>query len=161
MTAREEKFCCYYAMNGNAKYSATMSGYKISPEKNAVHLLMREDIRRKVREYRNRCFDNLKSMATAGYAHLAFGNIADCVRLIYSENLDTLALDTMDLYMISEIKKPKDGSMEIKFFDRLKALEKLTEINQMSEENSIPFYKALEKSADLFNGIEGDNDVPD
>ena len=31
----------------------------------------------------------------------------------------------MDLFLVSEIKRPKDGSMEIKFFDRLKALEKL------------------------------------
>ena len=35
--------------------------------------------------------------------------------------------------MVSEIKRPKDGSMEIKFFDRLKALEKL---ESKSQENS-------------------------
>ena len=36
----------------------------------------------------------------------------------------------MDLYSVSEIKRPKDGSMEIKFFDPLKALEKLYETNK-------------------------------
>ena len=34
-------------------------------------------------------------------------------------------LRNMDLFLVSEIKKPRDGNMEIKFFDRLKALEKL------------------------------------
>ena len=51
----------------------------------------------------------LPQLASAGYYRMAFGGVAG----------------EMDLFMISEIKKPKDGMLEIKFFDRLKALEKL------------------------------------
>ena len=35
----------------------------------------------------------------------------------------------MDLFLISEIKRPKDGAMEIKLFDRVKALEKLENLS--------------------------------
>ena len=54
----------------------------------------------------------------------------------------------MDLFNVSEIKRKKNGEMEIKFFDRLKALEKLTDITDMSssdEENSI--FHAIAKGA--------------
>ena len=48
----------------------------------------------------------------------------------------------------SEIKMPKSGGIEIKFFDRLKALEKLKEISHSSSgDSALPFYDALERSA--------------
>ena len=54
---------------------------------------------------------------------------------------------------MAEIKKPKGGGLEIKFFDRIKALEKLGEISETSQDNSaIPFYEALEKSAASLSG---------
>ena len=159
MTPKEDKFCCFYALNGNARLSAVLSGYKNVPEVKAMKLLMRKDIAEKIRNYRKICSEDLKALAITGYRQLAFGSIADCIKLLYGEFSDISALDTMNLSMISELKKPKDGSMEIKFFDRLKALEKLTEIEQLSEESSIPFYQALEKSADLFTRDKEEENV--
>ncbi len=160
MTPKEEKFCCFYALNSNARLSAILSGYKGIPEIKAMKLLARKDVAEKIRTYRKIYCDDLRALAITGYRQLAFGSIADCVKLIYdTDNLPPL--DTMNLFMISEIKKPKDGSMEIKFFDRIKALEKLTEIEQLSEESSIPFYKALEKSADIFSSDEEEENVPE
>lgn len=158
MTKKEDKFCCYYSSNGNVRLSATMAGYVNSPEQVGLQLLMRSDIANKVNEYRNTRLNNLKFMALIGYERLAFGNISDCIQLLYMDKPDLKALENMDLFMISEIKKPKDGSMEIKFFDRVKALEKLCEVQQNSQENSVPFYKALENSAEIFNGNEVDFD---
>ena len=80
---------------------------------------------------------------------------------MYTDNPDTGLLETMDLYMISEIKRPKEGALEIKFFDRLKALEKICEVQQNPEETCMPFYKALEKSAGIFNGDEVSSDDAD
>ena len=77
----------------------------------------------------------LGKLATLGYHKLAFGNIADAVSLVYMENPTLEKLKTMDLFLVSEIKKPKDGMLEIKFFDRLKALEKLE--NKSSEYGSV------------------------
>ena len=58
----------------------------------------------------------------------------------------------MNLFNIAEIKKPRDGALEIKFFDRLRALEKLEQID--TQENSgknIQFYAALENSIQKLN----------
>ena len=66
-----------------------------------------------------------KRLAVLGYRRLAFGGVNDAVSLICSENAMEQDLSGMDFYMISEIKKPKDGALEVKFFDRIKALEKL------------------------------------
>ncbi len=154
MTKKEDKFCCYYASNGNARISAVMAGYTVSPEQVGQQLLMRDDVLDKVKKYRNTRFEDLRFMALLGYERLAFGSIADCIQLLYMDKPDLQTLEAMDLYMISEIKRPKDGAMEIKFFDRLKALEKLSEAQQASNENSIPFYKALENSAEILNNYE-------
>ena len=57
-------------------------------------------------------------------------------------------LEEMELLNISEIKRPKGGGMEIKFFDRLKALEKLQETDAGGRESEgAAFYAALEKGA--------------
>ena len=149
MTKKEDIFCCYYSSNGNAELSAVMAGYA----KNAgQRLLMKKGMSERIRQYRNIRLENLRLAALTGYERLAFGSIADSVKLLYMDNPDTELLETMDLYMISEIKRPKEGAMEIKFFDRFKALERLCEVQQNPEENGMPFYKALERSAGIFNG---------
>ncbi len=56
----------------------------------------------------------------------------------------------MDLFPIAEIKRPRAGGIEMKFFDRLKALEKLTQMEeQTAQDGALPFYEALEKSAQV------------
>ncbi len=154
MTKREEKFCCFYSSNGNVRLSAVMAGYDNNPEQTGQQLLMRDDISKKIKSYRDIRLKDLKFMALQGYERLAFGGVADCIQLLYMDKPDLQTLDGMDLYMISEIKRPKDGAMEIKFFDRLKALEKLSEAQQGSGENSLPFYKVLENSASVLNGVD-------
>lgn len=51
----------------------------------------------------------------------------------------------MDLFNISEIKRVKGGGMEIKFFDRIKALEKLENSDVNGFNDAVPFYQALEQ----------------
>lgn len=106
-----------------------MSGYKKNPKAAGIMLLSRDDILSeverliKIKEKLARC------IASVGYQRLAFGDTTDAVSLLYAQNHDNAELSSLDLFMISEIKKPKDGSVEIKFFDRLKALEKLESIS--------------------------------
>jgi hypothetical protein len=54
--------------------------------------------------------------------------------------------------MVSEIKKPKEGALEIKFFDRFKALEKLAEETN-DDKKSLPFYEALENGAKALGNV--------
>lgn len=159
MTRKEDKFCCFYSSNGNVRQSAVMAGYSSNPEKTGQQLLTRGDIAGRVKEYRDTRVNDLRLMALLGYERLAFGSIADCIQLLYMEAPTLQRLEAMDLFMISEIKKPKDGAMEIKFFDRIKALEKLSEAQEDTHEKSLPFYRALERSADMLSNSGVDNDA--
>lgn len=86
---------------------------------------------------------------TEGLRRLAFGEIQDAVTLLFeSEEQILTKLPTLDLFNISEIKRVKGGGMEIKFFDRLKALEKLASaLGEDGKNTAVSFYEALEKSA--------------
>ena len=57
--------------------------------------------------------------------------------------------------IVSEIKRLKDGAMEIKFFDRFKALEKLSEMVERENSKTPPLYKAIVESSLALNS--GDN----
>ena len=64
-----------------------------------------------------------------GLRRLAFGEITDAVSLLFEPEEKILQkLNTLDLFNVSEIKRPKGGGMEIKFFDRLKAIDKIREM---------------------------------
>ena len=104
---------------------------------------------------------SIRQEYTEGLRHLAFGEIQDAVRLLYAPEEQILpALGEMDLFNISEIKRPKGGGMEIKFFDRLKALEKLQAMEAAEGHTAAAFYHALEAGAKCVwqEGGAGDRD---
>ncbi len=95
-----------------------------------------------------------------GLGRLAFGEIQDAVTLLFENEENILTtLKGLDLFNVSEIKRAKGGGMEIKFFDRFKALEKLKEIADESggAKGDISFFEALEKSAKLNSKICGES----
>ena len=92
-----------------------------------------------------------------GYETLAFGGIEDAVRLLFCEDLKPEDLEGLDLYNVAEIRRPRGGGMEIKFFDRQKALERLEELQAGASDGALPFYRALERSAALFSPEGGEN----
>lgn len=84
-----------------------------------------------------------------GLRRLAFGDVQDAITLLFESDENILnLLPELDLYNVSEIKRAKGGGMEIKFFDRLKALERLNDFiasdGRIGADGS--FYDALEKS---------------
>lgn len=84
-----------------------------------------------------------KSEVAAGLRRLAFGSVADAIRLLM-EDLDSLPIESLDLYNISEIKRTTGKGVEIKFFDRLKALERLAELTENSNSSAAEaFFKSL------------------
>lgn len=92
-----------------------------------------------------------------GLRRLAFGEITDAVSLLFeSEDSIVQKLPSLDLFNVSEIKRVKGGGMEIKFFDRLKALEKLGQaVSSGDSSTAVSFYEALEKSA--LNSLGGES----
>lgn len=90
--------------------------------------------------------DKFRKRIRRGYERLAFGTIADAVRLILAEEPNLPELGKMDLYNIAEIKRPKGGGMEIKFFDRIKALQCL-EAMDCGNGKALPLYTTLQECA--------------
>ena len=82
-----------------------------------------------------------------GYERLAFGSTSDAFKMLTAVDMSEIDPEQLDLFNVSEIKKPKDGALEIKFFDRLKALEYLSDIPD-DEKSSGSFYEALNRCAD-------------
>lgn len=95
----------------------------------------------------------MQTEAATGYKRLAFGSVADALSLIFCEEAPTKEeLAEMDLFNVAEIKRPKGGGLEIKFFDRLKPLERLAEMSEGEAAAALPFYEALNSSAKALYG---------
>ena len=141
---REKEFCACFAETGDAKLSARLSGYRLNSRAKGIKLLARDDIQTEINRLVKSKEKLARTLASVGYQRLAFGNTSDAVSLIFSEDPGEADIGSMDLFMISEIKKPKDGSIEIKFFDRLKALEKLEQIS--SDSPFANFFDAIGES---------------
>ena len=144
---KKQKIFCYHLVETGNPYEA-FSMAKMKNE-DISKLMMNESIRdeiKKIYEYKKQ---NLSMKASIGYERLAFGEIFDCIKLMFIKDINDNQLKNMNLFNISEIKRLKDGTIEIKFFDRMKALEKLEQIESKKSNNEIlPFYSALE------NGIK-------
>ena len=92
-----------------------------------------------------------------GLSEIAFGKIKDPIKLLFLDSIDDRKLSRMKLANISEVKKPKGGGMEIKFFDRIKAMQCLYEYSGQGNCDT-SFFDALEKSA---GSESGEEDLPD
>ncbi|MCM1365273.1 MAG: terminase small subunit [Faecalibacterium sp.] len=146
LTSKEKLFCAYFCVNRNGRESAAKSGYRF-PERSAARLLKREEIKMQIAktdEERKNCGNDI----TAGYYRLAFGCVTDAVSLLFEDEVTKPLIEQMDLFNISEIKRQKNGTVEIKFFDRLKALEKLEQLSSFDElSRPSSLYSAIEKGA--------------
>lgn len=155
---KEKLFCYHFCETRNARTAAIRAGYGILTSRNAAKLMSREDIRKEIEH-----IDASRLVSTqeviSGYRQLAFGSVADALKLIYRDDCpEKSELEGLELFNISEIKKPKGGGLEIKFFDRMKALEHLESLSggESKENSALPFYLALEKSAAALRGDENE-----
>lgn len=70
----------------------------------------------------------LRQLVLAGLTRLAFGQANDAVRLVFAGELpDAGTLAQLDLFQVSELRRDKNGGVEVRLFDRQRALEKLLE----------------------------------
>ncbi len=150
LTAREREFCLSFMQSGDAQLSARSAGFR-NPDSEGERLLCNEKIcaeLERLSELRGRL---LTALSVIGYQRLAFGSAADAASLLFEENPSREALGKMDLFLVSEIRRPKDGAMEIKFFDRARALEKLASLS-MERESSGSLYDAIGSVAERSEG---------
>lgn len=152
LTGSEELFCRLYVSCRNAREAAFKAGYTICPEITSRKLLAKPAIKDTVEKLKKEAAFTSEEVK-AGLHRIAFASSADAVKLLLCEDYQNLNIEELDLFNVAEIKKPKGGGLEIKFFDRIKALEKLGELSETTQDNNaIPFYEALEKSAASLGG---------
>ena len=90
----------------------------------------------------------LQEQIEQGVLDIALGSVSDAISLLFMTEEEIIErLPKLKLINVSEIKRPKGGGMEIKFFDRIKALERLGTDKISDSDSSLSFYEALEKSA--------------
>ena len=142
LTAKERLFCGAYARLLLPREAAQEAGY---PGKKAAaiagELLCREEIRQAVGEEIRRAphKDLLPEIVKNGLLRLIFSSAQGGVT--------AEGADLPDLFGVSEIKSGKNG-VEVKFADRLRALELLWEIaKEETPAGESPIYQALLMSA--------------
>lgn len=121
--------------------------------------MCRDEILREVRREIS-ASSPLPGEAVQGYRRLSFGSPADAVKLLKDwENLTREDIEKLDLFNVSEIKLPKSGGIEIKFFDRLKALEKLENARAGGDETGESLLSALREGAENLGGESDETQV--
>lgn len=106
------------------------------------------------------------SEVRAGLVRLAFGSVNDPVALVFSDQPTPYAIAHSDLFNVSEIKRVKGGGVEVKFFDRQKALEKLLELDDKlyGDSKGDDFLSAVCRTSDddiSYMLKDGDDDDPE
>lgn len=146
LTEKERLFCAYYADNGDARGCAARAGFSVAPNRSAARLLGKEEIRSEIErlEKEKKPLNSVEK----GLLRLAFGSVTDALKLMLcEEKLSESEAEKLDLFNVAEIKRPKGGGLEIKFFDRLKALEKLEKLGVSEENSQNGFIQALSQGA--------------
>ncbi len=141
---------------GNAELAAKKSGYDGDCALVGEELICRREISSELERLAAQREKSLANLAAAGYRKLAFGSICDAVSLLYKNNPEKEELENADLFMVSEIKRPKDGAMEIKFFDRLKALERLG-CKKDGDSGTKQLFDAIDRSAGAVGNFKYDD----
>jgi len=145
LSQKEMLFVKYFLVTRSYREAAARAGYLL-PERSGIKLISEKKVRGEI-EKQSKRHDNTGEIAD-GLRRIAFGGIADAIRLMLFDDITGKELEEMDLFSVSEIKRPKGGGMEIKFFDRIKALEALSKLCIDGDNDSAePFYRAIEEGA--------------
>lgn len=154
LTKKEEEFCRLYAAGRSPREAAAACGF-FPAVLAGIKLLQRQEIRQRAEEIRKA--NDPSALATAGLYRLAFGSVADAVRLMTGDGDALSEPEKLDLINISEIKFAGGGKVEIKFFDRLKAMTALADLGAQQESDGGGLIAAIMGGAGAMNGGSDEN----
>ncbi len=141
--ALRERFCSFYLLLGNGEEAAIRSG--VPPEQAADYAAkqLRSTLCRKQLESLSAApAMTVRALVMTGLTRLAFGRANDAARLAFADEMPSdAAIAQLDLFHVSEIRRVKGGGVEVRLFDRQKALERLLEC--ANEVDSAASAKAL------------------
>ncbi len=147
LTKKEADFCCLAASLGNAAEAAYKAGFTVLPQRKAEKLMRKKQISDEILKIKEKNAQNEEALT--GLRRIAFGSVADAVNLAVNFDSDS-GTDThsLDLFSVSEIKYTSGKGVEIKFYDRLKALGMLLDAESVKENAGVlSIYEALSRSA--------------
>ena len=158
LTTREAAFCRYLIALGDPRQAAVLAGFEPEICRGAAQLVTRADIIRECKKI-SKAMLRLKLSPRRGLERVAFGGVGDALALLFMDEAPAPErLQCLDLFSVSEIKRPKGGGIEIKFHDRLKALLTLLEYEGHEEApGAASLYRALEAAASLEAGDPGED----
>jgi len=111
-------------------------------------MLRRKDVQAELQGMRDGFRDQiLREDAVRRLAELAFGRANDAAALALSAPGQCPPVDKLDLSAVSELKVTDKG-VEVKFLDRIQALEALCGLLEQNGDGGASFFQALEAAAD-------------
>ena len=147
-------FCYYFLKFRNIKEAGIRSGFSENEAFfEGMKILASNGTQRQLEKIKQKA-DFSSGLVKAGLERLAFGNINDAVKLAFSdEGMSEKELASLDLFNVSEIKRVKGGGVEIKLFDRQKALELLWEMENTADISSSAesFFNAVKVGAEAID----------
>jgi len=153
LSEKRKLFCYYYLVYGNVYEAAVKAGFPPSTALvDGLQTLEQSGCKLRLQRLQTVTNQPVARLATAGLQRLAFGSINDAVSLILcDEQLSQTAVSSLDLFNISELKKVKGGGIEIKFADRVKAMELLLACDREASDfnNAENLINALSASGDI------------
>ena len=156
-SAKRKRFCYLYVTLGDPVEAAVRAGFDREEAPGAaVKCLRSRYCRRIIAELRELTGDT--GTVLSGLRRLAFGSCNDAVKLAFSDELPSEAeLARLDLFNVSEIKRVRGGGVEVKVFDRIRAIEKLYELETAFADRGSA--EALINALTLPSGGEDDADA--
>ena len=153
---KRKKFCCSYVLLGNVREAAISAGFPADTAlMDGVECLESADCKRLISKLRLLLADS--GSVISGLKRLAFGSCSDAVYLVFADELPPAeVISGLDLFNVSEIKRVKGGGVEVKLFDRQKAIEKLFEFENTCSDKGCAesLIAALTKPAEEAEFIE-------
>lgn len=152
MKKREKEFCRLTVVLGNPQTAAARAGYR-HPDEVWPELIAREDVASEIRRVAREVSKVFRDTLLCSVFRLMTSENNDALRLIYHDQMSDEEIGTLNLSGVAEIKRTKDKSVEIKFFDRIRALDKLSELNDTVSDSASAggLLEAMRLSAQALN----------
>lgn len=147
------KLCCHwYALTANAAQAACLCFSRMEQQQRALQMLSSPAAGAYLAKIRSCAPCKHEPDVREGYRRLAFGSISDAVKLMFAPEENQPEIDSLDLFSVSELRRGK-GTLEISFFDRLDALDRLArEEAENSAKDGLGFYQAIQEGAAALGG---------
>lgn len=157
LTKKQKDFCLNFAVTNNPREAAASAGYSF-PQIAGLKLLEDSKVISQIAKLREQKINTAEIVA--GLKRIAFGSVGDSVKLLFGQDFNLQNFEELDLFNVSEIKRGANGTIEVKFFDRQRALEKLLEVSfTENTEQGSSFLDAILKGSRALKEVESGDEL--